>query len=154
MEVVDCPDPQDTLSRERLPHTVHQGPTRRAEEVGHLAARCNGIGLPKGSEILLSAYVTKVIVLDSKVRGEHGGCDFAAVCAVADKGVDEARAVSGLDKSAAVRIVRVEYVNTQMLVEQPRRSMLPWLRVRWTIHPEPGPPMESSAALAVMSRTS
>lgn len=36
-------------------------------------------------------------VEDGEVGGEHGGGDFAAVGAVADEGVDEARGFCGLD---------------------------------------------------------
>jgi hypothetical protein len=47
------------------------------------------VGLAKGFELVLAADVLEVRVEDGEVGGEHGGCQLAAVGAVADEAVDE-----------------------------------------------------------------
>ena len=56
----------------------------------------NTFRLAEGLQVFFSARVLEVRVFDREVAGEHGGCDFAAVNAVADEGVDEAVAFDWL----------------------------------------------------------
>lgn len=95
-EVVDGPDAQDAHARVPRRHAVHEGAAGRAEEVGHLVARGDRLGLAPAAEVLLAPQVLQVLVVDGEVGREHGGRDLAAVCAVAHEGVDEAWALGWL----------------------------------------------------------
>lgn len=88
-EVVDGTDAQDAHAGEAGRHTVHEGAAGRAEEVGHLVARGDRLGLAPAAEALLAPQVPEVLVVDGEVGCEHGGCHLAAVCAVAYERVDE-----------------------------------------------------------------
>lgn len=96
VEVVDGPDAQDARPGVSRRHTVHEGPAGRTEEVGHLVARADCLGLAPAAEVLLAPKVLQVLVVDGEVGREHGGRDLAAVCAVAHEGVDEAWALGWL----------------------------------------------------------
>jgi len=42
-------------------------------------------------ELFLAAHVLHGGIVDCKARDEHGGCEFAAISAVADEGKQEVR---------------------------------------------------------------
>ena len=109
MEIVHGADAQDALARPARADAVHERAARGAEVVGHGVARGDGARLAKGLQVFAAAQVPEVGVGDGEVGREHGRGDFAAVCAVADEAVDQARALGWL---AVVK----------------RRSQIPW---RW-----------------------
>ena len=48
-------------------------------------------------QLILPAFVLQVCVVDDEVRGEHAGCDFVTVGAVADECRDKAGAFRWLE---------------------------------------------------------
>jgi hypothetical protein len=92
MEIVHGADAQDAEARERRADAVHERAARRAEVVGHGAARADCARLAEGREVLAAAQVLQVRVGDGEVGREHGRGDLAAVGAVAEEGTDQARA--------------------------------------------------------------
>ena len=95
-EVVNSPDTQDAGTREAGRYAVHEGAAGRAKEVGHLVARGDRLGLTPAAEVLLAPQVPEILVVDGEVGCEHGCRDLATVCAVANEGVDETRALGWL----------------------------------------------------------
>ena len=65
--------------------------------VGHGISRPDGARPAKGGEVFAAAYMGQVRIGDGKVGGEHGGGNFAAVRAVADKRLDDAGALGRLE---------------------------------------------------------
>jgi hypothetical protein len=89
-KVIDSPDPKDTHTRKPLPNTIHQGTTSTTEKISHEFTRRNRLAVRVLRELVAAAHMCQVTVANDEVGGEHGSCDFAAVCAVADECVDKA----------------------------------------------------------------
>jgi hypothetical protein len=71
---------------------VHESAARVAKVVGHGGVFPDGgDGVLPALEVFLTAQVLQVFVVDAKVGCEHGCGEFAAVHAVAYKGVDQTR---------------------------------------------------------------
>ena len=64
--------------------------------IRHSLSGGDGTRLAKGLKMFAAAEMLQVGVGDYKVGGEHGSCDLAAVCAVADEGVNQAGALCWL----------------------------------------------------------
>ena len=96
MEIVHGANAQDALPRRARTDTVHERAARGAKVIRHGIARGDGPRLTEGFQIVAAAQVPEVGVRDGEVGREHGGGDFAAVGAVADEAVDEARALGWL----------------------------------------------------------
>jgi hypothetical protein len=95
-KVIDSPDPKDAHIRKPLPNTIHQGTTSTAEKISHEFTRRNRLAIRVLRELVAAAHMCQVAVANDKVGGEHGSCDFAAVCAVADECVDKTWGRCGL----------------------------------------------------------
>ena len=96
MEVVYGADAQDTLPRAAGADAVHERAARGAKVVGHGVARGDGARLAKGLKVVAAAQVLEVRVGDGEVGCEHGRGDFAAVRAVTDEAINQARALGWL----------------------------------------------------------
>ena len=88
MKIVHGADAQDTFPRTTRADTVHKRAARGTEVVGHGITRGDSARLAVDGQVFAATQVGQVRVGDSEVGGEHGRADFAAVCAVADEGVD------------------------------------------------------------------
>lgn len=95
-EIINCPNAENALPWESCANTIHEGATGLAEVVGHKVLAGDGARLAEGGQVVAAADVDQIFVVDGKVGREHGCGDFAAVCAVADKRVDKARALGWL----------------------------------------------------------
>lgn len=98
MEIIHSTDTQDTMSWEGRADTVHERAACGAEVVCHRTAviRRDGGRLFEFFEVLLSTQVPQVGILNDNVGCEHWCCDFVAVCAIADEGVDKTFTLNGL----------------------------------------------------------
>lgn len=88
MEVIHSADAHDTIPRKSRADTIHERATRGAEVIGHFVPGFDGLRLAEAFQVVSPADVFQVRVGDDEVGCEHGGCDFAAVGAVADERVD------------------------------------------------------------------
>lgn len=88
VEIVNGADSHVAVLREDLAPAVHEGAAGLAKAVGHFGSRSRRLALAPASEVVLATDELEVGVVDGEVGGEHGRGDFAAVEAVADKGVD------------------------------------------------------------------
>jgi len=91
IKVIDRADPRDQRTGEPRRDAVHQRTADRAEVVLHRVAALDGLALRELGELVAAAHVGCFRGLDDEVGGEHRGRDLAAVAAVADEGVYEAR---------------------------------------------------------------
>jgi len=89
IEIVNRSNPHDAVSRIPRANTIHECPTSFAEIIRHGVGCGDGLVLREGCQVLLSAGMLQVLVVDDEVRGEHASGDLPAVGAVADEGVDE-----------------------------------------------------------------
>ena len=96
IEVVHGADAQNTRSRETRADAVHECAAGGAEVVGHGVTRSRGARLAIGSQLVAATEVLEMRVAHDEVGGKHGGGDFAAVCAVAEECIDQARALCWL----------------------------------------------------------
>lgn len=96
MKIVHGANAQDTLIGESRADAVQERAARGTEIIGHVVARGDRVRLAEGFQIVAAADVLEVRVGDGKVGCEHGRGDFAAVGAIADEGVDQARALGWL----------------------------------------------------------
>lgn len=96
VEVVNGTDSHVAVVRENLAPAIHERAAGLAEAVGHFGSRSRCLALAPASEIVLATDKLEVRVVDGEVGGEHGRGNFAAVEAVADKGVDQAWSYNGL----------------------------------------------------------
>lgn len=88
VEIVNGSDSHVALVGEDLAPAVHERAAGLAKAVGHFGSRSGCLALAPASEVVLATDELEVGVVDGEVGGEHGRRDFAAVEAVADKGVD------------------------------------------------------------------
>lgn len=100
-KIIHAPNPQDTHPRKRRANAIHQAPTRLAEEVRHRVVLAfffdkDGLVLAPRFWVGLAAEVREVRVEDGEVGGEHGGCEFVAVGAIAEEAANEAGTMGGL----------------------------------------------------------
>lgn len=98
VEVVDGADSHVALAGKNLAPAVHERAASLAKAVGHLGSRSRRLVVAPASEVVLATDELEVGVFDGEVGGEHGRGDFAAVEAVADKGVDQAWSYNGLSR--------------------------------------------------------
>lgn len=96
IEVVDRSYSHNELPWVPLTNTIQQSAASRAEVVLHRVARLNCLGLGEFGEKLLATNVLGRRLIDDEVGREHGGCDLAAVGAVADEAVHKVFAFGGL----------------------------------------------------------
>lgn len=102
--IIDDSASHEPCPRSYLSLTEHEGPTGLAEGVGHcLAAGC-GLGLGEDGEIVFASGEAGMAVEGGEVGRKHRGRDFATVCAVADKCVDQTRGFQWLDSMSAAGI--------------------------------------------------
>lgn len=88
IEIVNGADSHVALAGEILAPAVHERAAGLAKGVGHFGSRSGCLVVAPASEVVLAPNELKVGVLDGEVGGEHGRGDFAAVEAVAEKGID------------------------------------------------------------------
>lgn len=125
VEIVHGADTHDFLSREAGADAVHQRAAVGAEVVLHRVACGDGAGLLEGFEYIGAADVFDRLVGDDEVGRVGGGGDFAAVGAVAHKGVDETtRLLSGLWRGGQLNPEIRLVGNTKKLVDQGDRENL------------------------------
>lgn len=96
VEIVHGADSHVAFVREEFAPAIHERAACLAKAVGHFGSRSRCLALAPASDIVLATNVLEVRVVDGKVGGEHGCGDFAAVEAVADKGIDQAWSHNGL----------------------------------------------------------
>jgi hypothetical protein len=87
MKIIHCS--QSQFLRSGVSHSIHNCSTCGAKVVCHDIPRGDGLGLTIGRQVILAADVSQVRGKDREDGGEHGGCDFATVGAVAEKGGEE-----------------------------------------------------------------
>lgn len=68
---------------------IHKRSTNRAEEIRHGVPTGYGFGLSELGQLLVASNMSSLVFSYDEVGGEHGGCDFVAVAAVADEAVYE-----------------------------------------------------------------
>ena len=90
-EIVNCADTQDTTPWGIRAHAIHERATCGTEIVSHSVARGDGAVLAECLQIVLATQVLQVRIEDDEVGREHRRGDLAAVCAVANKAVSQAR---------------------------------------------------------------
>lgn len=96
VEIVNGANSHVALVGGNLAPAVHERAAGLAKAVGHFGSRSRRLVVAPASEVVLATDELEVGVVDGEVGGEHGRGDFAAVEAVADKGVDQAWSYNGL----------------------------------------------------------
>lgn len=87
-KIIHSPGSQNTVARKALATAIHKRAAVGAEVIRHHLAAKDGLILTERLELVLTAQMFQMTILDDEVGSEHGGCDFAAVVAIADEGVD------------------------------------------------------------------
>lgn len=96
VEIVHCANSHVAVVREEFAPAIHERAAGLAKAVGHFGSRSRCLTLAPASDVVLATNELEVGVVDGEVGGEHGRGDFAAVEAVADKGVDQTWSHNGL----------------------------------------------------------
>jgi len=88
-EIIHSANTQDRRRWEGRADAVHERAARGTEVVGHSGVwpnRSDRIG--PALEVVAAAQVLQILVVNGEVGCEHGRGEFAAIPAVANKGVD------------------------------------------------------------------
>jgi hypothetical protein len=88
IEIVYSPNTQDTPPRKSRTDTVHECTTRGTKVIGHHISRGDRTILAEFFEVFLAAYVFQMRVRNGEIGREDRCCDFSAIGAVADEGID------------------------------------------------------------------
>lgn len=88
LEIVDGAGPHVAVLREAHAPAVDERAAGLAKAVDHFGLGSGCLVVAPSGDVVLATNVLEIGVVDGEVGGEHGRGDFAAVEAVAEKGVD------------------------------------------------------------------